>query len=271
MNDKLTDWAFRNALYDLAESNEEFVGRDRLLKYLKEDRTCEEVFDFLLQTDPDQKPLTLSEVAKLKDEYFSPVAEMDEIYITNDFENKRNDYFLTEEEKKKASASDTLWRYGVPAAATATAVGYAADAPLVRPVANTAVKVPWKVGKFSVTTIWKLIKMFGDPNFWKKSGKTLLVVGGLTAVGVAAYKVYDRYYSRIGQLCSGRTRDERTICILQHKIRGCEEAIQKYREALLGCQYKDNPDKCQFKIQQQISKWSLRARKYQKKLGHLVH
>jgi hypothetical protein len=104
----------------------------------------------------------------------------------------------------------------------------------------------------------------------KKAGNiaalSVLALMGTTALALFTVRVYQKYLSDAAKNCRGKSGAAKELCINTFKIHACDAAIQKCKEALIGCSNKNNPEKCMHSIKTQIWNWERRKKTYQQKI-----
>lgn len=100
-------------------------------------------------------------------------------------------------------------------------------------------------------------------------GGKILFAAGVVALATAAYYVYKNYLSAAAKACANLEGVRKKRCMLKYKLEGAKKAIKKLQEAFSACSQKNNPQKCEFRIKQQVRKWEERIQRYQRKLVEL--
>lgn len=100
-------------------------------------------------------------------------------------------------------------------------------------------------------------------------GGKILFAAGVVALATAAYYVYKNYLSAAAKACANLKGVRKKRCMLKYKLEGAKKAIKKLQEAFSACSQKNNPQKCEFRIKQQVRKWEERIQRYQRKLSEL--
>lgn len=84
---------------------------------------------------------------------------------------------------------------------------------------------------------------------------------GLTIVGVTAgvinainftYRTYKEYLTKAGRACDDLTERERSICMLEHKIKGKQRQLQQLSKLATQCTKNKNVQKCKMRIAKEI-------------------
>jgi len=71
--------------------------------------------------------------------------------------------------------------------------------------------------------------------------------------------IYRRMMSKAARACKGKSYKEKSACMNQYKIKGCEAAIAKLESSKSIC---NGDDICIHKIQRKIEKWEIRKARY---------
>lgn len=120
-------------------------------------------------------------------------------------------------------------------------------------------------------TAWQKQIEKADP---KKIGKAALkgslLAAGLVGLSIATIQIYDKFLSAAARSCRGaKSWKDKKICILRHKIAGCETVINKLKQELPNCNKHVNPEKCTHSINSKIWNWTRRRDSYEKKIARL--
>ena len=87
---------------------------------------------------------------------------------------------------------------------------------------------------------------------------TALVLVGVTAGVVNAinltYRTYKEYLTKAGRTCSDLTERERSICMLEYKIKGKSRQLEQLKKLTSKCSQNKHVQKCKMKIGQEMQK-----------------
>ncbi len=83
---------------------------------------------------------------------------------------------------------------------------------------------------------------------------------GLTAAAVAAlivfaaYKTYQRFFSKAAKACKGYKSKEKTLCMNKFKIAAMKKQLTELKTGFVACKKAKNPDKCKGSIAKRYGK-----------------
>jgi len=94
----------------------------------------------------------------------------------------------------------------------------------------------------------------------------LILLVGITGTIIWAYNLYKNMIKGAGAACKKLKKNDHTICVLNYKIRACDQFISELRGALPACEKHKNPDRCNHSIQTHIWNWTRKKKAFQEKL-----
>lgn len=86
---------------------------------------------------------------------------------------------------------------------------------------------------------------------------SLAVVGATAGIINAinlTYRTYKEYMTKAGRACADLTERERSICMLQHKIKGKQKQMQQLQQLASSCVKNKKVQECKMKIAKEIQK-----------------
>jgi len=96
----------------------------------------------------------------------------------------------------------------------------------------------------------------------KRRVQVKVAVYGTVALAALAIFIYRRYLSQAAKSCKGKSGSERTECIDNYKVQGARAAIQQLESKRSKCTSQKNPEKCNMRINKEVTKWKARMKKY---------
>ena len=114
------------------------------------------------------------------------------------------------------------------------------------------------------TKSYEIAKNFVQAN--PQKSKVLLGPALLSALLLfAAYKTYQRFFSRAAKACKGKSGADKTNCMLQFKIKALEAQVADLNAAKRGCNVSRRPVKCNVVLEKKIQKIKQKIKKLESK------
>ena len=104
-----------------------------------------------------------------------------------------------------------------------------------------------------------------------KAGVSPLVVQigvGLTAAAIAAlvtyaaFKTYQRFFSKAAKACKGQGGPQKTACMNKFKMQATQKQISELKNGMRACSKSKNPAKCKQSLAKRIAKLSNKSNKF---------
>ena len=100
--------------------------------------------------------------------------------------------------------------------------------------------------------------------FQSEQGKKVLKIGGLAvlgaiALGVAANYVYKRYFSESAKAC--KNASDFKACVVKYKKQAIQKTLQRLKQEKSQCSKTSKPEKCNARLNKEISKWENKLQK----------
>jgi len=99
---------------------------------------------------------------------------------------------------------------------------------------------------------------------------TGLAIVGATAGVINAinftYRTYKEYMTKAGRACSDLTERERSICMLQYKIKGKQKQLQQMKQLVSKCAKNKKIQACKSRLSKEMQKIKIEIKRMQERV-----
>ena len=86
-------------------------------------------------------------------------------------------------------------------------------------------------------------------------------VAAVALAGVAAHKIYQRFYSQAAKACGGQSGQAKTMCMKKAKAAAIGKEIGALKSGSAKCGQSKNPEKCKAAIAKKVAGLQAKAQK----------